>query len=68
MGGPLIFLILTIMHGIEIENIQLDKDYAADSGIRALLITVKKPAKMKREELLAKMTDLEGMIALEELH
>lgn len=59
MGGPLIFLILTIMHGIEIENIQLDKDYAADSGIRALLITVKKPAKM---------TDLEGMIALEELH
>ena len=103
MGGPLIFLILTIMHnldnqvrkrvrwieiyaevdnevsigkvtkdirslGIEIESIQLDREYASDRGVRALLITVKKPAKMKREELLAKMADLDGMVALEELH
>ena len=103
MGGPLIFLILTIMHGIdnqvhkrvrrmefyaevetnvsiakitkeirslgiEIENIQLDRDYASDHGVRAMLITVKKPAKMKRDELLSKLADLEGMVALEELH
>lgn len=103
MGGPLIFLILTIMHnldnhvrkrvrwiefyaevdnevsigkvtkdirslGIEIESIQLDREYASDRGVRALLITVKKPAKMKREELLSKMADLDGMVALEELH
>ena len=103
MGGPLIFLILTIMHGIdnqvhkrvrrmefyaevetnvsiakitkeirslgiEIENIQLDRDYASDHGVRAMLITAKKPAKMKRDELLSKLADLEGMVALEELH
>lgn len=103
MGGPLIFLILTIMHnldnqvrkrvrwiefyaevdnevsigkvtkdirslGIEIENIQLDRDFSSDHGIRAMLITVKKPSKMKRDELISKMTDLEGMVVLEELH
>lgn len=53
--------------GVEIESIQMDREYAAEHGIRALLITIKKPAKMKKDELLSRMTELDGMVSLEEL-
>ncbi len=53
--------------GIETEGIQLDREYSAEHGIRALLITVKKPAKLNKDELIAKLTELEGMVTLEEL-
>ena len=53
--------------GIEIESIQMDREYSAEYGIRALLITVTKPAKLNKDELITKLTELEGMVALEEL-
>ena len=103
VGGPLIFLIMTIMHhldsrihkqnrwfelyvevdnevsvgkiakdirslGIEIENIQLDREYSSEHGVRALLITAKKNAKMKKDNLLLMLRELDGVVSLEELH
>ena len=53
--------------GIEIESIQMDREYSAEYGIRALLITVTKPAKLNKDELITKLTELEGMVSLEEL-
>ncbi len=53
--------------GVVISSIQLDDEYAPSAGIRALVITMRKNKKLKREELLNDIQDIEGVIYIEEL-
>ena len=101
-GGFLIFLILTVMHGldgrirknaqrielyaeidnkislgqlarsiraldVEISSIQLDGEYSPGGGIRSLVLTLRKSKKVKREELLNGLQDIDGVLYIEEL-
>ena len=53
--------------GAKVEGIQIDRDYSMDGDIRALVISVRTPKKSKREELFAKLQEIDGVIYLEEL-
>ena len=53
--------------GVEISSIQLDDEYAPSAGLRALVIVIRKNKKIKREDLLNDISELEGMIYIEEL-
>lgn len=53
--------------GVDISSIQLDDEYAPTAGIRALVIVIRKNKKMKRENLLSDLQDIEGIIYIEEL-
>lgn len=53
--------------GVDISSIQLDDEYAPSAGIRALVIVIRKNKKMKRENLLSDLQDIEGVIYIEEL-
>ncbi len=53
--------------GVVISSIQLDDGYAPSEGVRALVITMRKSKKLKREDLLSDIQDIEGVIYIEEL-
>ena len=53
--------------GVQIENIQIDRDYTIDSTLRALLVSIQLPQKTGRDELLARLEQIEGVICLEEI-
>ncbi len=53
--------------GAKIEGIQIDRDYSIDGDLRALVISIRTPKKTKREDLLADLQEIEGVIYLEEL-
>jgi len=53
--------------GAKIEGIQIDRDYSIDGEIRALVISIQTPKKVKREDLLVSLQELNGVIYLEEL-
>ncbi|MBE6944312.1 MAG: MgtC/SapB family protein [Ruminococcaceae bacterium] len=53
--------------GVEVSSIQLDDEYAPTAGIRALVIVMRKNRKLKREDLLNDIQDIEGVMYIEEL-
>lgn len=53
--------------GAEIESVQIDRDYSIDSNLRALVISIQPLKKTKRQDLLAQLQDIEGLIYLEEI-
>ena len=53
--------------GARIEGIQIDRDYSIDGDLRALVISIRTPKKSKREDLLASLQEIDGVIYLEEL-
>lgn len=53
--------------GAKIEGIQIDRDYSIDGDLRALVISIRTPKKSKREDLLAGLQEIDGVIYLEEL-
>ena len=53
--------------GVQIESIQIDRDYAMDSTLRALLISIQTPKKTGRDELMALLEQIEGVVCLEEI-
>lgn len=53
--------------GAEIESIQIDRNYAGDGSLRALVIAIRPLKKANRQELLAQLQDMEGILYLEEL-
>ena len=53
--------------GARIEGIQIDRDYSMDGDLRALVVSIRTPKKSKREELLAELQEIDGVIYLEEL-
>ncbi|MBE6944170.1 MAG: MgtC/SapB family protein [Ruminococcaceae bacterium] len=53
--------------GVTISSIQLDHEYAPSAGVRALMITMRKSKKLKREELLSSIQEIEGIMYIEEL-
>ena len=53
--------------GVQIESIQIDRDYAMDSTLRALLISIQTPKKTGRDELMALLEQIEGVACLEEI-
>lgn len=53
--------------GARIEGIQIDRDYSMDGDLRALVVSIRTPKKSKREDLLASLQEIDGVIYLEEL-
>lgn len=53
--------------GLEIESIQLDRDYNTDGSLRGMLLSLRPTRKMPRQELMEQLRELEGILWLEEL-
>lgn len=53
--------------GIEIESIQIDREYSFDSNLRALVISVRPLKKTTQQDLLAALQEIEGVICMEEI-
>lgn len=53
--------------GIEIESIQIDREYSFDSNLRALVISIRPLKKTTQQDLLAALQEIEGVICMEEI-
>ena len=53
--------------GLKIDSIQIDKEYSVDNTLRALVLSVHPQKKIKRQELLDQLQQLEGVIFLEDV-
>ena len=53
--------------GVKIESMQIDKEYSVDNTLRALLLSLHPQKKMKRQELLDQLQQLEGVVFLEDI-
>ena len=51
--------------GIEIESIQIDREYSFDSNLRALVISIRPLKKTTQQDLLAALQEIEGVICME---
>lgn len=53
--------------GVEIESIQIDRDYSTDGNLRALVITILLPKKTNRKDMFHKLHEIDGVMYLEEV-
>ncbi len=53
--------------GIEVDALQLDRDYSNENGIRSLLATIKLQKKSSGEDILEELRKIEGVIYLDRL-
>lgn len=53
--------------GVKIDSIQIDRDYSIDGSVRALVISIRPQKKIKRQELLDALQEIEGFLYLDEI-
>lgn len=53
--------------GVDLDEVQLDRDTALEESTRALLVTLRKPRKTSKDELLERIRSIDGVLLLEEL-
>ncbi len=53
--------------GVELDDVQLDQDTALEENTRALLVTLRKPRKTPKDDLLEQIRSIDGVLLLEEL-
>lgn len=51
--------------GVDIESIQLDREYSADNGLRSLVASVKAQKKTTRDDILENLRQIDGVVYLD---
>ena len=53
--------------GLEIEELQLDREYSADCGVRSLVLTVRAKQKLTHKDLREHLQEIDGVVYVDEI-